>query len=263
MIRVTKPSRPPAVLLTRGAAATRRLHERFDSGERSFGRFDARIYAHPTVTEALRKAQHDKCCFCERKTKCDVEHFRPKSGCQQQREEPLSQPGYYWLAYEWANLLLACATCNGPCKNAVFPLVDPARRALCHHDDVRQEQPLLIDPATEDPAEHIGFNRAVAVAIDSSPRGQATIDCLQLNRIDLLIARRCLLDMLGLVVRNRDALQRKITREDKRGEKVSKQDRELLRRNEQMLEKHQRNSAEFAAMARAYLGGVAPRIGSP
>ena len=54
--------------------------------------------------------------FCESKVSHiaygDVEHFRPKAGYRQRPEDPLVQPGYYWLAYEWSNLLFCCQLCN-------------------------------------------------------------------------------------------------------------------------------------------------------
>ena len=55
-----------------------------------------------SVKDALREAQHGKCAFCESKISHiahgDVEHFRPKAGYRQNPEDPLVQPGYYWLS---------------------------------------------------------------------------------------------------------------------------------------------------------------------
>ena len=73
----------------------------------------------------------------------DVEHYRPKAGYRQDAEDPLGRPGYYWLAYEWSNLLFCCQICNQRFKRNLFPLVDPARRAETHHDDLSSEQPLF------------------------------------------------------------------------------------------------------------------------
>lgn len=55
-----------------------------------------------------------------------VEHFRPKGGWRQSPGQPIEQPGYYWLAYEWSNLFLACGPCNSRHKRNLFPLTDQA-----------------------------------------------------------------------------------------------------------------------------------------
>ncbi len=46
----------------------------------------------------LLRAQHGKCCYCERKIDLragDVEHWRPKAAVQQAEDQPLESPGYY------------------------------------------------------------------------------------------------------------------------------------------------------------------------
>jgi hypothetical protein len=48
----------------------------------------------------------------------------------------LEQPGYFWLAYVWANLFLACQLCNQSFKKNLFPLADPAKRARSHLHDL-------------------------------------------------------------------------------------------------------------------------------
>ena len=86
MIKITKPA-APAVLQRRGQAK-RANHcaeydqspQDYDAGTKVFN-FDAALYGHPAVKQALVDAQHGKCCFCERKIggEGDVEHFRPKA----------------------------------------------------------------------------------------------------------------------------------------------------------------------------------------
>ena len=69
-------------------------------------------YSAKSVKNALIKAQHEKCCFCEAKgthvAYGDVEHFRPKGGFRQDPNDPLGRPGYYWHAYAWENLFFSC-----------------------------------------------------------------------------------------------------------------------------------------------------------
>jgi hypothetical protein len=56
-----------------------------------------------------------------------------------------------------------------------------------HNNDISQEEPLLVDPGKEEPAEHISFRGEVA--FPESIKGEVTIEILQLNR-DVLNERR-------------------------------------------------------------------------
>jgi len=191
LIRITKPRRAPEVLRTKGAK-TRDGYCRdyaahqddYDRGKRTF-EFDGDIYGHKSVKEALIRAQHDKCCFCESKVTHvaygDVEHFRPKKGFRQKRSDKLGRPGYYWLAYEWSNLFFSCQLCNQRYKANLFPLVNPNGRALCHADEIANEKPLFVNPC-EDPEDHISFQRELAVPLRQSRMGRTTINTLGLNR---------------------------------------------------------------------------------
>ncbi len=138
LIRIHKPTPPPAKLL-RDGKNKRRSHslaytrdpKAYRTGGKKFD-FEARIYNHPTVKQALIAAQFGKCCFCERivGTDGDVEHFRPKQAYQQAPGDSLERPGYYWLAYEWDNLYLSCSACNQRHKQNLFPLQNPGDRAI-------------------------------------------------------------------------------------------------------------------------------------
>jgi hypothetical protein len=147
-----------------------------------------------------------KCAFCETfiysAQHGDMEHFRPKGAIKDVHNKPILLPngsphrGYYWLAYDYANLLPSCQLCNQPStgrsegvrigKWNAFPLADEAKRALKPGDEVN-EDPLLINPVHEDPVVHLGLNAATGVlfAMNGSPRGQACIDILGLNLRDL------------------------------------------------------------------------------
>lgn len=198
MIRIDKPDAAPEKLRTDGKNERRRLSnlythhsEAYDAGDRTF-EFNSHLYGHKTVKDALIRAQHGKCAFCESKVTHvaygDVEHFRPKKGYRQQPGDPLGRPGYYWLAYEWSNLLFACQLCNQRHKRNLFPLSDPTQRARTHHDDIDEEDPLFVHPAADAPEEHISFREEMAFPITT--RGEATITSLELNRSDLSEVRR-------------------------------------------------------------------------
>ncbi|PTL76604.1 hypothetical protein [Vitiosangium sp. GDMCC 1.1324] len=245
MIRVRKPAEPPAVLRTKGATSRRSMSaaysrdpQAYEAGTKSF-EFDSGLYGHATVKQALLEAQHGKCAFCESKfvhiAYGDVEHFRPKAGWRQEEGEPLGKPGYYWLAYAWVNLFLSCTLCNQQFKRNLFPLQTPARRARNHKDDVLAEDPLLLDPAVDDPEAFISFREEVPYAVQGSARGEATIRTLGLRREALAERRR---DRLGYVKALRNLV--------KLGgpEAVEAQD---------LLQRMQQNSAEYASMTRAFL----------
>jgi uncharacterized protein (TIGR02646 family) len=195
MIRVDKPNPAPAILLNRGKTTTEANNAAFDADPDAYRngglrfRFDNTLYGAKSVKNALIKAQHGKCAFCESKITHidfgDVEHFRPKGGTRQSDAEPMALPGYYWLAYVWENLFLACSLCNQRFKKNFFPLADPAKRAQSHRDDVGAEAALFIDPAQDAPEECIGFREEIAFPINDDPRGRATIEALGLNRPEL------------------------------------------------------------------------------
>jgi len=193
MIRVRRPKRVPPVLKKKGATARANHCTRFANGERAFT-FNPSIYGHGTVKKALVKAQNEKCCFCESSvthvSSGHIEHFRPKGGVRQSADAPLEKPGYFWLAYEWTNLLFSCELCNSRFKKNLFPLVRPDQRACDPAADLAREEPLFLDPSSEDPTIHIGYREEYPYAIDGSRRGEVTWRALGLDREKLAELRR-------------------------------------------------------------------------
>lgn len=259
VIRIVKPADPPAVLRDRGEPARRRHEADYDADPDAYRAEGARpaqllsfndgLYGHPDVVAALVAAQHGKCCFCERRQLGDVEHFRPKSGSQQADGQPLLRPGYYWLAYDWANLYFACGPCNQRFKRNLFPLGNPTRRARSHHDDTAAEEPLLLDPAG-DPERHIGFREEVAYAVDGNPKGRATIDVLRLNREDLRETRQAHLARVTLVLKLLERLAAVAGRLTSEGRPVPP---ELVEQEAEVraeLVRYRSDRAEFLGMTR-------------
>ncbi len=208
MIRVNKPKLAPKTLRTKGKKKTlancksyTQDSKAYDTDTKKFD-FDSKIYGHKTVKAALRKAQHDKCCFCESKVTHisygDVEHFRPKAGVKQRTGVPMEKPGYYWLAYEWSNLFFSCQLCNQRYKETLFPLIKQGDRAKSHNDVINLEKPLFINP-TEDVEKFISFREEVIFAIGDKPRGKATIKALGLDRDELNDMRKDYFDKLELI----------------------------------------------------------------
>ncbi len=254
MIRIHRPA-APAVLTKKGKAHADEMCRLYDADpvacQRGEGRLEPKpdIYAHETVKDALLEAQHGKCAFCECKVthqqSGDVEHFRPKRGYKQKESDPLGRPGYYWLAYEWTNLLVSCSKCNQQFKKNLFPLQRPSRRARCHHDDLAREEPLLIDPSSDNPDDHLTFDREFYRPLPSSKQGKCTIDTFGLNHPNRVEQRRDRLITLGML---KDARQRLA---EACRVNTSPPEQAKLSELETYIVESQSDSAEYAAMARS------------
>lgn len=255
MIRVTRGDRPARLALgERIIEASKRDYESapdaYRKGQRNF-EIDPAIYGHAEVKNALRAAQHAKCCFCEGKFEAnaaaDVEHYRPKRYSQQAPGSRKIYPGYYWLGYAWTNLLYSCQTCNRSYKRNCFPLHDPETRARSHLDDLAAEAPMLIDPAgPEDPRDHIRFRDEIAVGMTQI--GEITIEYLGLNRLPLVEER---LESLNTLRTLRQILQTFRGSGDQ--EKQSLHEQAKVK-----LDAAIRTQAKFSAMATDLLGETGP-----
>ncbi len=146
------------------------------------------IYGHTSIKDILRKSQHGKCAFCESNVSSishgDIEHFRPKKYWVQNDRLGKKGPGYYWLAYDFQNLLFSCQICNQRNKKNYFPIRRNENRCLNHHysSNLVKEKPFFINPAIENPKFLIKFIGAEAKGIDKNHRGKKTIESLGLNR---------------------------------------------------------------------------------
>jgi len=196
MIQITKPTAIPLKLKKEGTKETQRLinlyeaDEDYRKGIKHF-EFKKSIYGHKSVKKALIKAQHQKCCFCERKTEIgDIEHYRSKGAYQQTSSGSLIKPGYYWLAYAWSNLFFCCEKCNRSYKRNYFPLSNPAHRAMSHLHDLSREQALIIHPEKEDCEQFIEFIGISPKTINGNIKGKETIKRVGLNRPFLNERRR-------------------------------------------------------------------------
>ncbi|MBK8251763.1 MAG: hypothetical protein IPK82_03740 [Polyangiaceae bacterium] len=150
--------------------------------------------------DLFSQAQKGKCGFCERDVRTcfggDVEHYRPKNGIEElppdeadrgledeftgklRRKRNLSdafKSGYWWLAYEWSNYLVACPRCNRTWKRCLFPIAE-ARTKKPDPEDA--ETPLLLNPfGPEDPTQHLAYDEFGQITPrDKSARGRATIE---------------------------------------------------------------------------------------
>ena len=91
-------------------------------------------------------------------------------------------------------------------KRNFFPLVDEAKRARNHHQDIVNETPLLIDPGKEDPREHIRFHSDEPIPYQGSERGKVTIRILNLRHPELADARRRTISRLKIIIQALESL---------------------------------------------------------
>lgn len=139
----------------------------------------------------LKNIYNCKCAFCEQKVEqLHVEHFRPKNI-------------YYWLAYSWDNLILACPTCN-EYKGVNFELngtvcsFENNERNLRNINNLSAtydlaEQPKMVNPEIVDPSSNLIFSKEGK--IDSlEPNLKYTITACKLDRNYLNDERRKILD---------------------------------------------------------------------
>jgi uncharacterized protein (TIGR02646 family) len=189
MIRIARPDAAPASLKRWGEKQTLLDCTDYDASSVNYQTGAARFqwrdyYSKKPIKDVLVAIHCRKCCYCEKRLPPEylhVEHFRPKGGVRQapdQTEDEL--PGYYWLAYRWDNLLLACHACNSTHKKNFFPLMNPTERARSHHDNVANEQTLFVDPMEQDPRLHIRFDRDEPKS--RTPEGRETIKGIGLRR---------------------------------------------------------------------------------
>ena len=159
----------------------------------------------------LLKAFRHKCAYCEGRHKdgfaLHVEHYRPKLEVTEQRLK-INHPGYFWIAYEWWNLVPSCAYCNSshtdgkehPGKASEFRVIQdrvcsPSDDPQVWEAELSAEGPLLLNPFTDHPEEHIDFDEfGFPFPKNGSTRGRETIDVCHLDRPSLIEAR---MDQLG------------------------------------------------------------------
>jgi hypothetical protein len=153
----------------------------------------------------LNKYYHSKCAYCEMTCKADIEHYRPKKGV----EEDPAHNGYYWLCYEWSNLIPSCRTCNAEgAKGTKFPVagnritgpsfLDGAlnqQHCLAHEKPLSEEKPLLLHPEIDNPKIFLAFEpdpekKGVGIkGIDAGGRGSETIRICALDKPHVSISR--------------------------------------------------------------------------
>jgi len=141
---------------------------------------------------ALENIYKNKCAFCEQKVEqYNVEHYRPKYT-------------YYWLAYSWDNLLLACPTCNQH-KGVNFDLLGIKLNFNNTPENIKKinvssknydsiEKPKMVNPEVTDPKGKIQF-QLNGIIESNDKRFAYTIEKCKIDRKYLNDERRKILDI--------------------------------------------------------------------
>lgn len=118
------------------------------------------------VKQLLESMAHGavRCMYCDDSRGTDIDHFQPL------KMAPLR-------AFEWDNHLLACSFCNSNTKRDQYP-VDT--NGAC----------LLVDPTSENPAEHLFLMLHSGEYGHHTDKGEQTIRVFGLNRPDLVKGRK-------------------------------------------------------------------------
>lgn len=155
----------------------------------------ARQIVKPAIVELFQ----NKCAYCETPVTGDargeIDHYRPRHNAAGLDADDVRPDHYLWLGYEWTNLYLSCLNCNRHKRN-LFPIAGRPAPFGASGDALAAEEPLLLDPCTDDPAQSLAFLRSGRVRARDE-RGKITIHALGLNRSSLVksraeIAEQCL-----------------------------------------------------------------------
>lgn len=205
MISVTKDFNTPPVKLS-CAECLDKIRNAVTVGNTH--RFDSSYYRKGSLAE-LKTIYKTKCGYCETNPEAGatfrIDHFRPKKFIK----DVVGHTGYYWLAYEWSNLVLACDTCNNK-KSNKFPLANGGIRinlpviaatGLPENDYLNinsnfflGEMPLLLNPEIDIVENDLVFLPSGKIK-GITPRGRKTIEVCSLNRDPLFTARKKIIDL--------------------------------------------------------------------
>lgn len=164
----------PAILQNNKATWTAHFYEevKTNHGYRGMNKTVRDKYNHAQVKTALKKMYSGKCCYCENKIGEEgyenIEHLKPKS-----------LPQFHCLTFDWSNLHWCCEKCNkrkGAKWNTHYPIVDPTK---------------------DNPLHHIDINVITGELEAKTRRGRRTINDPDLNRIELVEARKAIIYKLN------------------------------------------------------------------
>lgn len=207
MIKLSKEPQPQ-VLIDNAAAWTKIILDKVITGEEPTIVERAR-YRHRDIKASLLVETAGKCAYCESKllhiTYGDVEHIMPKSSAPE-------------LAFEWANLTLACDVCN------------------TNKGDKFRAGIGFVDPYGNDPIEYFLVFGPLIFARPGNDEARLTEQTLKLNRSELVERRGqkicSLREQLEVIVRVPEPLKTQLMAD---------------------LHDEYRHSQEYSAIAKAFI----------
>lgn len=207
------------------------------------------IYKNSAVKTALKNLFKNKCAYCESMVPHisypHVEHWRPKAKV---KGNP-NHKGYYWLASDWDNLLLACSICNGTAnKGNNFPILTGSNYAYRSTDKLVNEQPLLINPCLENPTSHLKYRKSGAIQ-GITVKGKNSVKVYGLNRQDLIIERK---KIAKTTLEYMEDVEENIS--EYREAVASRQSQKLLKNKERKVKKKIKSLKEFCENCYQYSG---------
>jgi len=159
--------------------------------KRAQKRFEFQKYAvqlNGEIRKVLAERFPSKCAYCETPVeKPQIELFRPLQNASN-LDGSVDNDGYWWLAHEWSNYLLACSPCN-TLKGSRFPVNGLRAGPYPTSLSLAEEERLLLDPCEDQPSSLLLFLEDGRVTSEDF-QGSVTIDVLGLNRDALVNARR-------------------------------------------------------------------------
>lgn len=155
----------------------------------------------------LKIIYNNNCAYCERYGEnYTVDHFRPKDSVAEDK----THSGYYWLGYEWSNLIYVCDDCNEKHKRTKFPIsktrvADLAFNNITEITDLIKlfknlnstEEPLLLNPEEDDfdPLDYIEIDRnGFCHPVKKNIRADKTIKDCGIDRPELNSERNSVME---------------------------------------------------------------------
>lgn len=192
------------------------------------------LYNHDSVRLKLNQLYHNKCAYCEGKIpegyKERIDHYRPKNKVKtifrkknsvvkstkklSNRIKIPNHKGYFWLGFEWTNLLPSCEKCNSR-KSNLFPIDNENDRISdklieegflmsdnetfifdefqATSNTLQRENRLLLNPELDEIEKHFIFLPTGEIEA-LTEEGEMSIEVYGLNRGTLILARRKIVD---------------------------------------------------------------------
>lgn len=190
MIKIEKQKAPDFLKSSEVDLAIEKMKEFFASKNRSQKRYNWPF--NKEIDKQLKKSLHEvfhgKCGYCE--TGIDstvlgtIDRYRPNNGVRDKSE--FHQDLYWWLTFEWDNLIYCCKECN-QYKANYFPI--KGKRNLNEKDDLATEYRMIVNPYEDNPSDHFSYDDSGNIHAITE-EGYQTIELLRLDRTDLLEKRK-------------------------------------------------------------------------